>query len=139
MENKNIIIIAVLAIVLVLGVIFATSIITPSNNTNNTNNTNDTINVTINDTNETNNTTNTTSTNTKEASSSKKSSKSDSNIVDESIKENYQAGDGSHYREVKYKDGNIRQYDTSGKLIGSSYESDQAQLKRDAGASWPGD
>lgn len=136
MENKNIIIIAVLAIVLVLGVIFATSIFTSSNNTNNTN---DTINVTINDTNETNNTTNTTSTNTKEASSSKKSSKSDSNIVDESIKENYQAGDGSHYREVKYKDGNIRQYDTSGKLIGSSYESDQAQLKRDAGASWPGD
>ena len=136
MENKNIIIIAVLAIVLVLGVIFATSIFTPSNNTNNTN---DTVNVTLNDTNETNNTTNTTSTNTKEVSSSKKSSKSDSNIVDESIKENYQAGDGSHYREVKYKDGNIRQYDTSGKLIGSSYESDQAQLKRDAGASWPGD
>ena len=136
MENKNIIIIAVLAIVLVLGVIFATSIFNSSNNTNNTN---DTVNVTLNDTNETNNTTNTTSTNTKEVSSSKKSSKSDSNIVDESIKENYQAGDGSHYREVKYKDGNIRQYDTSGKLIGSSYESDQAQLKRDAGASWPGD
>ena len=132
MENKNMIILALVAIVLVLaGVIFATSINTPTNDTNSSN---DTVNVTLNDTNETNNTT----VSTKEASSSKKSSKSDS-IAGESIKENYQAGDGSHYREVQYKDGNIRQYDSSGKLIGSSYDSDQAQLKRDAGDSWPGD
>ena len=131
---QSVLIIALVAIVVVLaGVIFATSINTLTNDTNNT--TNDTVNVTLNDTNDTNNTT----VNTKEASSSKKSSKSDSNIASESIKENYQAGDGSHYREVQYKDGNIRQYDSSGKLIGSSYDSDQAQLKRDAGDSWPGD
>ena len=55
------------------------------------------------------------------------------------MQENKQKGDGSYYRQVVYRDGNIRQYDTSGRLIGSSYESDQAQLKRQAGDSWPGD
>ena len=51
-------------------------------------------------------------------------------IVNEEIKYNYQNG-GGYYREVTYKDGGFRQYDTdSGKLIGSYYESDQSKLPR---------
>ena len=57
---------------------------------------------------------------------------SNSNIIDdivsEEIKFNAQNGEG-YYREVTYKDGGFRQYDTqSGELIGSSYESDQDKL-----------
>lgn len=48
----------------------------------------------------------------------------DPNIVKEEIKFNYQAGEG-YYKEITYKDGNFRQYDIqTGKLIGSSFESD---------------
>lgn len=51
-----------------------------------------------------------------------------SNIVSEVIKSNEQNGEGQ-YREVTYDDGGFRQYDTeSGKLIGSSYDSDQDKL-----------
>lgn len=137
MESKNLIILALAAVVLILaGVIAGMSLNTPTNDTNNT--TNDTVNVTLNDTNDTNNTTTETNTNTNtKKSTSKKSSGSD--VVDEYMRENKQAGDGSYYRQVEYRDGNIRQYDNNGKLIGSTYESDQAQLKRDAGDSWPGD
>lgn len=50
------------------------------------------------------------------------------NILSEEVKYNSQEGGGS-YREVTYKDGGFRQYDTeSGELIGSSYESDQDKL-----------
>ena len=56
------------------------------------------------------------------------SSSEASNIVDEVVKFNAQNGEG-YYREVTYKDGGFRQYDTeSGELIGSSYESDQGKL-----------
>ena len=49
-------------------------------------------------------------------------------IVSEEVKFNAQNGEG-YYREVTYKDGGFRQYDTeSGELIGSSYESDQDKL-----------
>ena len=49
-------------------------------------------------------------------------------IVSEEVKFNSQNGEG-YYREVTYKDGGFRQYDTqSGELIGSSYESDQDKL-----------
>lgn len=49
-------------------------------------------------------------------------------IVSEEVKYNYQ-NDGGYYREVTYKDGGFRQYDTeSGELIGSSYDSDQDKL-----------
>ena len=49
-------------------------------------------------------------------------------IVNEEIKYNYQNG-GGYYREVTYKDGGFRQYDTeTGELIGSSYDSDQDKL-----------
>lgn len=49
-------------------------------------------------------------------------------IVSEEVKFNSQNGEG-YYREVTYKDGGFRQYDTeSGDLIGSSYESDQDKL-----------
>lgn len=50
-------------------------------------------------------------------------------VVSEVVKYNYQADDGSYYREVTYSDGGFRQYNTSnGKLIGSSYASDQKYL-----------
>lgn len=50
-------------------------------------------------------------------------------VVSEAVKYNYQADDGSYYREVTYSDGGFRQYNTSsGKLIGSSYASDQKYL-----------
>ena len=51
-----------------------------------------------------------------------------SDIVSEEVKFNAQNGEG-YYREVTYKDGGFRQYDTeTGKLIGSSYDSDQDKL-----------
>lgn len=53
---------------------------------------------------------------------------SDSDIVSEEVKFNAQNGEG-YYREVTYKDGGFRQYDTeSDELIGSSYDSDQDKL-----------
>ena len=60
--------------------------------------------------------------------SSSSSQSADSDIVSEEVKFNGQNGEG-YYREVTYKDGGFRQYDTeSGDLIGSSYKSDQANL-----------
>lgn len=60
--------------------------------------------------------------------SSDSSQSGDSDIVSEEVKFNAQNGEG-YYREVTYKDGGFRQYDTeSGDLIGSSYDSDQANL-----------
>jgi len=60
--------------------------------------------------------------------SSDDDSSEDSDIVSEEVKFNAQNGEG-YYREVTYKDGGFRQYDSdSGELIGSSYESDQGQL-----------
>ena len=51
-----------------------------------------------------------------------------SDIVKEEVKFNSQNGEGS-YKEITYKDGGFRQYDTeSGELIGSSYDSDQDKL-----------
>lgn len=53
---------------------------------------------------------------------------SDGDILSEIVKPNSQNGEGS-YREVTYKDGGFRQYDTeTGDLIGSSYDEDQEQL-----------
>ncbi|WP_405297228.1 flagellar protein, FliL [Methanobrevibacter sp.] len=65
-------------------------------------------------------------------SSSGSGSSSDSgNVIDvvkEEVKQNFQNGEGS-YKEVTYKDGGFRQYDTeTGELIGSSYDSDQDKL-----------
>ncbi len=52
----------------------------------------------------------------------------DSDVVSEEVKYNYQAG-GGYYKEVTYRDGGFRQYDTqTGELIGSSYQSDQKYL-----------
>lgn len=53
---------------------------------------------------------------------------SDDGILSEIVKFNGQNGEGS-YREVTYKDGGFRQFDTeTGDLIGSSYDEDQEQL-----------
>ena len=49
-------------------------------------------------------------------------------VVSDELKFNEQNG-GGYYREVTYKDGGFRQYDSeSGELIGSSYDSDQDKL-----------
>ena len=69
------------------------------------------------------------------ASSDSSSSSSDDSVVDkvsdivsEEVKFNAQNGEG-YYREVTYRDGGFRQYDTeTGELIGSSYDSDQDKL-----------
>ena len=66
------------------------------------------------------------------SSGSDDSQSDDENIIDdivsEEVKFNAQNGEG-YYREVTYKDGGFRQYDTeSGELIGSSYDSDQDKL-----------
>lgn len=37
---------------------------------------------------------------------------------------------GGKFLEITYSDGNFRQYDKSGKLIGSSYSSDQKELMK---------
>ena len=72
---------------------------------------------------------NTTANNTNDNSQPKPSSDSGVYVVSEVVKYNYQADDGSYYREVTYSDGGFRQYNTSnGKLIGSSYASDQKYL-----------
>ena len=56
------------------------------------------------------------------------SSGSGSDIVSEIVKFNYQNGEGC-YREVTYRDGGFRQFDTStGEMIGSSYDEDQEKL-----------
>ena len=50
-------------------------------------------------------------------------------VVSEEVKYNAQNA-GGYYREVNYKDGGFRQYDTdTGELIGSSYDSDQDQIQ----------
>lgn len=55
-------------------------------------------------------------------------SNDDNDIVSEKVKFNAQAGEG-YYKEVTYKDGGFRQFDLeTGKLIGSSYKSDQSKL-----------
>ncbi|WP_407374192.1 flagellar protein, FliL [Methanobrevibacter sp.] len=60
--------------------------------------------------------------------SSDSSQSGGSDIISEVVKFNGQKGEG-HYREVTYKDGGFRQYDTeTGELIGSSYDSDQENL-----------
>ena len=64
------------------------------------------------------------------------SSSGSSDIISEEVKFNGQHGEG-YYREVTYKDGGFRQYDKdSGKLIGSSYESDQGNLPSLEWFSW---
>ena len=52
----------------------------------------------------------------------------DKEIISEEIKFNYQEG-GGYYRHVTYSDGGFRQFGIeTGKLIGSSYKSDQKNL-----------
>lgn len=63
-----------------------------------------------------------------DGSSGSSGSGSGSDIVSEIVKFNYQNGEG-YYREVTYKDGGFRQFDnTTGEMIGSSYDEDQEKL-----------
>ncbi|MDE4079017.1 flagellar protein, FliL [Candidatus Methanosphaera massiliense] len=124
MRDKPVLLLLVIVIIVIIGAVSAFSLYQPENNTTN----NTTVNITNNTTNITNNTTS----NDTPSSSSSDSSSSNSNngpsVVSTHDEENYQAGDGSHYKQVEYSDGNFRQYDYNGKLIGSSYDSDQKYL-----------
>lgn len=117
-------IITIILAILIIGIITitATTTINFEETNNTTNNTTD---------NETLNETNTTEKNTTEKATTTKNSNSktnsDPNIISTEYKQNDQ-DDGSYYKEINYKDGNFRQYDTNGKLIGSSYDSDQSKL-----------
>lgn len=123
MKRKNLLILGLTSAILLCLLIFAGMLIQTNEMTNNT--TNDTnINLTLNDTNNT--TENQVKENT-EKSSTKNSKSKSPEIVSESEKYNYQADNG-YYKEVEYSDGNFRQYDSNGKLIGSSYSSDQSKL-----------
>ena len=129
MESKDLIIIICAIIVgacIIAGAIYFTGGLSDKDNATATN-------ATENITNNTISVENITSKDSQSSSSSSSHSKSNSNsksnVVNETVKYNGQADDGSYYREVSYSDGGFRQYDTSsGKLIGSSYESDQKYL-----------
>lgn len=123
MDNNKLLIAIIIIIVVVIGAVSAVFLIgdgsDDSNSTNSTNSTNIT------------NITNNTTVDTSGVSSSQNSARDSSNgpsVVGESIEFNYQNGEG-YYRQVEYSDGNFRQYDVNtGKLIGSSYASDQKYL-----------
>lgn len=112
MDTKDILIVSltiILAALIVAGVIFMTS-----NNNDNSN-----INVTNSSGND----------NSSIVVSKSADNNADNNdIVSEEVKFNHQAGSG-YYKQVTYRDGGFRQYDVdTGKLIGSSYQSDQKYL-----------
>lgn len=117
-----IIVLGVVIVLAIIGIVAGTTLINSNNDTDNA-----TVNIT-NNTTQVNNTTNNTTANTTTTTTTKKSSSDDPDVVSVSDQENLQAGDGSHYKQVEYADGNFRQYSYDGKLIGSSYESDQDQL-----------
>lgn len=123
MRRNMIIVLGVIIVLAIIGIVAGTTLINDNNNDTN----NATVNIT-NNTTQVNNTTNNTTTNTTKTTTAKKSGNDDPDVVSVSDQENLQAGDGSHYKEVEYADGNFRQYSYDGKLIGSSYDSDQDQL-----------
>ena len=129
MKSTNLIIVlcAIIVILGIIGAIYSTGVLSDNNKdnttvnvTNNLSNDSDVGDIQSNDSDvgdiQSNNNQN------------QSSSKSD-DVVDEEVKYNGQADNGSYYREVTYSDGGFRQYDTSsGELIGSSYDSDQKNL-----------
>ena len=118
MESKNIVIIAATVVIIIL-IIFG--IYAYGNNAKDGVDPADIFNM-VNSSEQANNTTNTSHNVTANTTSG------DSDIVSEEIVYNEQAG-GGYYREVHYRDGGFRQYDVeTGKLIGSSYQSDQQYL-----------
>lgn len=122
MENKNIILIILIGLIIVLAAAFTTYVFTQGEHKNitivvenKTNNTSpdDNVEIEIED-------------NTNSGDNSKE--KSSNGVISVIKKLNKQAGDGSSYNEVNYEDGGMRQYDTeTGKLIGSTYEEDQGR------------
>ena len=130
MESKDLIIIICAIIVgtcIIAGAVYFTGGL--SDNKDNATASNATENITNNTTSVKNITSKDSQLSASSSSHSKSNSNSKSNVVNETVKYNGQADDGSYYREVSYSDGGFRQYDTSsGKLIGSSYESDQKYL-----------
>lgn len=118
MKTQNLIILAVtiLLIALLAYIVFGTQT-TPENNT-----TNETINLTLNETN------NTTENQTTPKTTTKKQTKTkEPKVISDELQYNYQVDDGSYYRQVEYSDGNFRQIDTNGKIIGSSYKNDHVE------------
>lgn len=120
MKTNNKIIIGIITIAL-LTILIYTGLTTQTTNNNTTNNTE--INITVNNTNNT--TDNQTSIKTSSPKKSESTNKSsEPEIISDEIQYNYQRDDGSYYRQVEYADGNFRQIDTNGKIIGSSFEND---------------
>lgn len=119
MNSNKLLIAIIIIIVVVIGAVSAVFLTGDnSDDFNSTNNTNMTNNTTI----------NTSSIANSQNSASGDSSSNDPSVVSESVEFNYQNGEG-YYRQVEYSDGNFRQYDVNtGKLIGSSYASDQKYL-----------
>ena len=123
MRTINMILIGIVAVVLLAVFAYAGTGMMQAGDTNSTTNGTD-VNITLNDTDNT--TENATQTTRKVTAKPDKSG--EPYVVAEYDMENYQAGDGSHFREVKYSDGNVRQYDYEGNLIGSSFEGDQLDI-----------
>lgn len=119
MDKKNIIIVLLCVIVLILAATVISGVFTNTNK--NTTNMNTTVENTTNDTINTTDSVNTTN-------NTNKTNPNEPQIVSKKWVTNHQAGDGSLMLEVTYSDGNFRQYDKNGKLIGSSFESDQKYL-----------
>ena len=117
MKTKNIILLGAITILIIAVLIYAGL---GTQTTNNNNTTNDTVTITLNETNNTTENQTTTKTTTKK--STTKSNEPE--IISDTLRYNYQVDDGSYYRQVEYSDGNFRQIDTNGKIIGSSYSSD---------------
>lgn len=112
MDTKDILIVSltiILAALIVAGVIFMTSNNNDDSNINVTNSSgNDNSSIVV--------------------SKSADNNADNNDIVSEEVKFNHQAGSG-YYKQVTYRDGGFRQYDVdTGKLIGSSYQSDQKYL-----------
>lgn len=116
MKNYVIILVGIIiALLIVGGSIAYISMQDNAGDNNNTTITNSTI-------------TNTTNDNPNATIANKNTTSSEPYVVSEVVKFNTQEGEG-YYREVTYSDGNFRQYDVdTGKLIGSSYDSDQDKL-----------
>lgn len=118
MKTKNILILGAVAILLIAIIAYVGLAAQPTKENNTTNETN----ITLNQTN------NTTETPTPKTTQTKSTPKTDEpEIVSDNLQYNYQADDGSYYRQVEYSDGNFRQIDTNGRIIGSSYASDNVE------------
>jgi len=141
MENKDYIIIALVAIIIVVLAGAAYAVITSNSNGNSViNNINNASNNTTNNTTLNGTATSSSSSSGSSSGSVSHSSSSDSDnsglssdVTDGEWHYNGQADDGSYYRWVHGSDGYDRQYDDSGNLIGGGNAKDQQYLQNKYG------